>query len=575
MPVDPDGDGKRKNAAEADKPHSIARVDVVVTDMEGRPVPGLTAADFSLETDGKARTVQSCEFHSDEPLRLVVILDDLGLNLDQSNRARRALRAFVNSALRPGDEMAVLKTSEGAGAFDRLSSDRDEIEAGIDRARFHPLSAAAASDSFAVGTVGALRAVLEGLRELPGRKAVLLISTGLRQRVPTPPARTAHRASAVVYGVDLGAKPSVAQLDEGVAAIVKETGGTIVDGEAERALQRIVADQSAHYLLTFSADDAGFDYIARAPRVGRVAVRVDRLQTTARARSGVFGVAEEAEGEGYHEVEREFERAIDSELLHGDLHVRVTPMLAMGGSWQIESVAHLEARDLTFVKTVDGRYRTSLDTALALYDESGEAVKDTVRSLDANLTEKAFLEAQRQGFDFTVVLGAPKPGAYQARVVVRDVLSGRMGSARRFIRADGWQGGKLAITSITLRGQSEKNEDGSETVREFEEAPSMRRFAPGHRLSYRFNLFNFGIDKEKGGEVSTVTEVWRDGVRVYAGDSKSFHFEPDAAAGGRAISGVIALGKDMAPGFYWLKVEVTDRIAPRTVTQWMDFEVHP
>jgi VWFA-related protein len=573
-PSDLETEGKRKRTLEIGAIRTAGRVDAIVTDMEGRPVPGLTAADFSVETDGKSRTVESCQFHSNEPLRLVVILDDLGLTLEQSNEARRSLRTFVEK-LRPEDEMAVLRTSEGSGTLDRLSSDRQSIQAAIDRAHFQPLSALAGPNSFAAGAVGLLRAVLEGMRELPGRQQVLLISSGLRAPVKAQLGRTANRAAAVVYGVNLGAAPNAVQLDEGVAALAKETSGEVLDGNVARGLQRIANDQSGYYVLTFNADNAGYDYIARGPRVGRVAVRTSRLQTAVRARDGLYGVGEDAEGEGYHEVEREFERAIGSELTHDGIDLRVTPMLARSSLWQIESAVHVNARDLTFVKSVDGRYRTSLDTELALFDESGEAYKETVRSFDANLNEKSFLEAQQNGFDYTVVLALPKEGVYQARVVIRDARSGRIGSARRFLRAEGWQGGKLAMSSILLRGEMEKKADGLELVRDAQETGSIRHFAAGHKMSYNFTLFNYGMNKEKGGEVAMSAEIWRDGVRIFTGEPRVLKFAPSEAAAPRVVTGWINLGGTMVPGAYLMKIEVTDHIAPRTVTQWMDFEVHP
>lgn len=573
-PFDVDTETKRKRGPESDPTRTVARVDAVVTDLEGRSVPGLAASDFVLETDGKPRTVQSCQLYSGESLRLAVILDDLALNLDQSNAARRALRGFVDSSMRPGDEMVVLRASEGSGALDRFSADKAEIQAAINRARFQSSSAAASQESFETGAVGVMRTALEGMRELPGRKAVLLISTGLRRRVKAQLSRAADRGSVVVYGVDLGAEPNPTQLDEGVAALAKETGG-VISADVSRALARIVADQSSYYVLTFYADDAGFDYITRAPRIDRVALRTNRMQTSVRARDGLFGLGEDAEGEGYHEVEREFERAIDSELIHDGIRLRVTPLLGVAGGWQIESAVHLDARDLTFVKTVDGRYRTSLDTAVGLYDASGEAVKETVRSFDANLNEKSFLDSQKDGFDYTVVLPLSKEGAYQVRVAVRDVRSGRIGSARRFVRAEGWQGGKLGMTSILLRGEMQKNEGGVEVVRDAEEAASVRRFAAGHSITYNFHLVNAGMDQAKSSRITSRTEMWRDGVRVFSGDPKDIDFPPLEGPGARAINGLLQLGKDMPPGIYELRIEVTDRIVPRTVTQWMDFEVRP
>jgi VWFA-related protein len=42
------------------------RVDVVVTDAQGKPVPGLHASDFRVAEDGKPQSVRQFEYHSDE-----------------------------------------------------------------------------------------------------------------------------------------------------------------------------------------------------------------------------------------------------------------------------------------------------------------------------------------------------------------------------------------------------------------------------------------------------------------------------------------------------------------------------
>src|SRR5258707_11444426 len=70
-------------------------------------------------------------------------------------------------------------------------------------------------DVFAVGTLGALSYVVRGLRELPGRKSVLLVSDGIKIFNRDDPGRSdrvlealrrltdqANRASVVVYTMD-------------------------------------------------------------------------------------------------------------------------------------------------------------------------------------------------------------------------------------------------------------------------------------------------------------------------------------------------------------------------------------
>src|SRR5690348_1117069 len=68
------------------------RIDASVTDLEGRPITDLKAADFALDINGKPQKIEACRLQKDQPLRLAVLIDDVSLPLDRLNVARRTLR---------------------------------------------------------------------------------------------------------------------------------------------------------------------------------------------------------------------------------------------------------------------------------------------------------------------------------------------------------------------------------------------------------------------------------------------------------------------------------------------------
>src|SRR5205085_5804638 len=159
---------------------------------------------------------------------------------------RQFIRQFIKEQMRPGDLVAVIRTSAGVGALQQFTSDPRLVERAVERVRFTPgfraptgqfavpgdATARDAKDSgttedskersdsgldrdalFTVGTLGALNYVLRGAAELPGRKAVVLISENARvfklnghdasvrdylQRM----ADLANRSSATVYDLD-------------------------------------------------------------------------------------------------------------------------------------------------------------------------------------------------------------------------------------------------------------------------------------------------------------------------------------------------------------------------------------
>src|SRR5207248_3296142 len=185
---------------------------------------------------------------------IALVVDDLGLSFESTAYTRTALRKFVEQQMRPDDLVAIVRTSAGAGALQQFTSDKRQLLAAVERIRwnasfnnnvsaFAPLEGDPTSsmqsrrnnqsgqnndnanandelnnfreDVFAVGTLGALNYVVRGMRELPGRKSVVLLSEGFQlyrsstnetnNRVLNALQRLtdlANRASVVIYTMD-------------------------------------------------------------------------------------------------------------------------------------------------------------------------------------------------------------------------------------------------------------------------------------------------------------------------------------------------------------------------------------
>ena len=186
---------------------------------------------------------------------IALVVDDLGLSFESVKYVRRALNNFVDEQLQPGDIVAVINTSRGVGALQAFTSDKRQLHAAIDRVRWNPLgrggispfapiegddiasetraemggadpSAASAGldefsdELFTVGTLGTLSSLLRGLKDLPGRKSVMLFSDGIKilnsdglspyvlddlRRL----ADLANRASVVIYTIDARGLPAL------------------------------------------------------------------------------------------------------------------------------------------------------------------------------------------------------------------------------------------------------------------------------------------------------------------------------------------------------------------------------
>lgn len=269
---------------------NLIQVDSVVLDSKGHQVTDLNAEDFEILEDGRAQTITNFSYVSSSPdakppadatpahassagrknpntppvpparvrpgstrRTIAFVVDDLGLSFEATAYVRNFLKRFVAEEMRPGDLLAVVRTSAGVGALQQFTNDPRLVQRAVERVRFTPGFRAPtgsfavpadktrpdADDSkggahddnkggtqsdadsldrdalFTVGTLGALNYVLRGAAELPGRKSVVLITENARvfklngrdasvREYLQHMADLANRASASIYDLEAG-----------------------------------------------------------------------------------------------------------------------------------------------------------------------------------------------------------------------------------------------------------------------------------------------------------------------------------------------------------------------------------
>jgi VWFA-related protein len=133
------------------------RVDVVVADKQGRPVSGLTAADFAIWEEGVPQAITSFESVSvaaapeeeavperpfassnagPEPRRtrtFVVVFDDIHLTPNQAHRAKGAVAEFLRRGVGAGDRVTLIASGGGAWWNARMPEGRDTLMAILNR----------------------------------------------------------------------------------------------------------------------------------------------------------------------------------------------------------------------------------------------------------------------------------------------------------------------------------------------------------------------------------------------------------------------------------------------------------
>ncbi len=204
-------------------------------------------------------------------------------------------------------------------------------------------------------------------------------------------------------------------------AIAEATGGRSYrnNNNSAELFQRATADSTSYYLLGYYLDKAG----KSGWRKLKVKVNHEGVQTF--HRSGFFANADK---EGLAKSRQLDEQvAIASPLSYSALPILV--------AWQnIEGRADKKkvhffiaiAKGEAQIDTEHGNH-LSMDFIAIVRNEKGENVAQTSQSIDKNLPPEAVKQVQGDGVTYKNTLSV-LPGDYTVRVVVRDNLTGRMGS---------------------------------------------------------------------------------------------------------------------------------------------------
>ena len=629
-----------------------------------RFVPGAAAEGQKLKTqDQNAPPIPQNTLRPEQIRRTIaLVVDDLSLSFDSAYQTRRALKKFVDDQVQPGDLVAIIRTGAGIGALQQFTSDRRLLYASIEKIKWNPQGNAgisafapieaepdtslqdgvddeadAADDQtagpgqsldsfrtalFATGTLGALKYIVTGMNELPGRKSVILFSDGFKisggddatdRRVLDfllALVEAANRASVVFYTIDarglvtiaLTAADNVAdpsadainsaladrrdQLSdnqEGLSYLASETGGLAIKNtnDLSGGVARILADQS-YYLIGYEPDADTFDPEKR--KFNKLNIKVTRKDAKARYRSGFFNVADREADVSAAQPLASIESALVSPFAVTGIDVRLNALFGSdnkNGAF-VRSLLHINAADLKFTDDKDGNKRAVFDVVGMSFGDNGQLVDQLAKTYTLVLKPDAHRRIVNEGFIYYFLFPVKRSGAYQYRVALRDTQSGKLGSASQFIEVPELKKHRLTTSSIVIENLSAEQWNGlmSQAAGVAASNPmadtALRRVKRNTILRYGYEIYNARLGTDKRPRLKTRIRVFRDGTLILEGRENELDLTSQTDLAHLKVVGNLAIGEKMAPGDYVLQVIVTDELARsgrNTTNQIVQFEV--
>jgi len=621
----------------------LVQVDVVVTDGRGRHVDDLTADDFSISEDGKPQRITHFSFVkgpgtavprergpvSLEPLRpeqvrrtVVLIADTLTMQFRNTTLVRAALNKFVDQQMQPGDFVSIMSSSGGAGVFQQFTNDKRLLHASIDRIVWSPWfegfdpqegqpddpvvrtlerNTPNASrglvqiryDRVVTGLLATMNYAIAGLRELPGRKAIVLFSDGFQVVNPFQPTNLlraventvelANRASVVIYDIDSHGLEAFSPNTfrwESADMFTQGTGGLAFrqsNGLADE-LGTALGDMGSYYLIGYQPNRSDFQTEAGRTPYHRIHVKVERPGVHVRSRQGFAGTPDQPVATTFQTRHEQLRHALFSPFRADGIPVHMSAFysadptaVAKARHTVLTAMLAIDAHGLSFEDMPDGRKKLVLDVVTAAYGASSALIAANDKTFTAEVTPREMNRLVASGLVYGIEIAIPKPGPYQVRTAVRDAASQRLGSATAFVETPDFNRPALALSSVILSDPDparsaplvEKGYLGAGTA-------VMRIFAPGADLHYDFTIF--GALRRAGAEprLEVQFRLFQGLDPVFQRGPESLPLQASTAAAIRA-TGMIRLPPSLPPGQYSLQVTAYDRLekaSHQAAVQW-------
>lgn len=172
MPIRGQQERPKKPTSQDEEPitlnTTLVQVPVVVSERGGRYVSDLTRNEFTIFEDG---VKQNIDFFGsvEEPFSVALLLDSSGSTESALEQIKSAAMAFVGN-LRPHDRVMVVSFNDSVEVLSELTSDTGKLNAAIRSIK---------SGEFTQVYEAVYTAVWERLRDVEGRKAVIVFSDGV------------------------------------------------------------------------------------------------------------------------------------------------------------------------------------------------------------------------------------------------------------------------------------------------------------------------------------------------------------------------------------------------------------
>ncbi|HKV41041.1 MAG TPA: VWA domain-containing protein, partial [Blastocatellia bacterium] len=389
---------------------------------------------------------------------------------------------------------------------------------------------------------------------------------------------------------------------DGLVFVASATGGFAVTNSNDlfKGLGKIAEDQKGYYLIGYVPAESTFEAVGGRPPFHLITVKVRRAGLHVRSRSGFTGV-DQGTQPGSGNQEAHLLDVLSSPFTASGVDVSLTPLFGntLGAGSFFRSLVSVDGRNITFTDEKDGWHKAVVELLAVTFGENGRPADQIKETQTIEIKGETYKRALERGLVLGINVPVKTPGAYQLGVAVRDVSSGRVGSANEFVEVPDVLKGELGLSGIILKSRTSPvggeaaeagrvlalaplaaDEKQSQLVDEVSKTTAgVRSFQRGKDLDldYSVVVYNAYVDRATlDPRLEVRARLFKDGREVLASPLAELRLGDRSSLRRIGATGSLSLPANQAPGQYILQLTVTDKLTKQkhnTVTQWAAFEV--
>ncbi len=460
-------------------------------------------------------------------------------------------------------------------------------------------------------TLLTLKAVAERMAGLPGQRLIALFSDGFTLydyggQISTGDLQAAVsravRAGVAIYAIDAkGLQPpsmfsaamrggvmnprlfgyqsdAEKDLENGLNALARDTGGEpfFNTNDLRGALEHVFESNSLYYVLAYYPAEEG-----KSTQFRRLTIRVkNHPEYTVRTPKGYLpsDLAKAKKDEAAATPQQRLVEAMLAPLSQSEIGVSASAdyLESEMDSAQVTVRVQIQGDKLEYHEQ-NQQHSIALEMVTMIYDSNGKRVDAKSETVQGSIQPDRLGLAKQGGY--TYVRRVPlKPGLYQARIGVRELSTGHVGTAAAWVEVPNLAQNKLTMSSLLLLDALAENSQVSKTpggtnnnILPTSKVTEGIRFYPrGQFCAYFFRLYH---TKASANEVVMQTEFMQGGKSIAQSP-----WQPVSARQigedrkGIMIGGQIQL-EGLKPGIYEIRMTVKDPQSKRTVQRTAPFGV--